>query len=73
MNRSELDSVEKQRARQKARKAKMHQRKALDGAVEKYVGKGGGGGKARGGVKGEKDRALQELVKSGKGVSSFGF
>lgn len=49
----------------------MHQRKALDGAVEKYVGKGGGGGKARGGVKGEKDRALQELVKSGKGVSCW--
>lgn len=67
--RSELDSDEKRRARQKARKAKMQQRKAIDGAVDKFAGKGGGTGKARGGVRAEKDRALAELVKTGKGVS----
>jgi hypothetical protein len=47
----------------------MHLRQGLDAAVDKFAGKGGGGGKARGGVKAQKDKALQELVKTGKGVS----
>lgn len=47
----------------------MRQRQALDSAVDKFAGKSGGGGKARGGVKSQKDRALKELVKTGKGVS----
>jgi hypothetical protein len=67
--RSELDPEQKRKARQKARKEKMHLRQGLDAAVDKFAGKGGGGGKARGGVKAQKDKALQELVKTGKGVS----
>jgi U3 small nucleolar RNA-associated protein MPP10 len=68
--RTELDPEEKRKARAKARKQKMHMRQGLDAAVDKYAGKGGGGGKARGGVRAEKDRALAELVKTGKGVSA---
>jgi hypothetical protein len=67
--RSELDPLAKKRMRQKDRKTRMRQRQALDSAVDKYAGKAGGGGKARGGVKSQKDRALKELVKTGKGVS----
>ncbi len=67
--RSELDPEQARKARTKRRKDKMHMRKGLDSAVDKFAGKGGGGGKARGGVRAEKDRALQELVKTGKGVS----
>jgi U3 small nucleolar RNA-associated protein MPP10 len=72
--RSELDPEQKRHARQKTRKARATQRKALDVAVDKFAGKSGagGGGRARGGVKGEKDRALQELVKTGKGVTVVG-
>lgn len=67
--RSELDPLQKKRMRQKDRKTRMRQRQALDSAVDKFAGKSGGGGKARGGVKSQKDRALKELVKTGKGVS----
>ena len=72
--RSELDPEQKRHARQKVRKARAAQRKALDVAVDKFAGKSGAGGhgRARGGVKGEKDRALQELVKTGKGVTVVG-
>lgn len=68
--RSELDPSQKKRMRQKDRKTRMRQRQALDSAVDKFAGKSGGGGKARGGVKSQKDRALKELVKTGKGVSA---
>jgi hypothetical protein len=69
VSRSELDPSQKKRMRQKDRKTRMRQRQALDSAVDKFAGKSGGGGKARGGVKSQKDRALKELVKTGKGVS----
>lgn len=66
--RSELDPAQKRARRQRERKTRMRERQALDGAVSKFAGQTGGGGKARGGVKSEKDRALKELVKTGKGV-----
>jgi U3 small nucleolar RNA-associated protein MPP10 len=74
VSRTELDPEEKRRSRQKTRKARATQRKALDVAVDKFAGKSGVGGpsRARGGVRGEKDRALQELVKTGKGVTVVG-
>ncbi|KAJ9102536.1 hypothetical protein QFC21_002937 [Naganishia friedmannii] len=73
VSRTELTPEEKRRSRQKTRKSRATQRKALDVAVDKFAGKSGvGAGRARGGVKGEKDRALQELVKTGKGVTVVG-
>ncbi|KAJ9121733.1 hypothetical protein QFC22_002354 [Naganishia vaughanmartiniae] len=73
VSRTELTPEEKRRSRQKTRKSRATQRKALDVAVDKFAGKSGAGaGRARGGVKGEKDRALQELVKTGKGVTIVG-
>lgn len=72
--RSELDPAQKRRERQKERKQRMRQRQALDSAVDKFAGKSGiGAGKARGGVKSQKDQALKELVKTGKGVSCLIF
>lgn len=73
VSRTELTPEEKRRSRQKTRKSRATQRKALDVAVDKFAGKSGvGAGRARGGVKGEKDRALQELVKTGKGITVVG-
>lgn len=71
--RSELTPEEAQRQRERKRKAKKQERKHLGDMAELY-GKGAGGGKKRaeGGTKGEKERALAGLVKSGKGVTVVG-
>lgn len=63
--RSELTPEEAQRLREKKRKAKKSDRKHLGDMAELY-------GKKKGGTKGEKERALQGLVKSGKGVTVVG-
>jgi U3 small nucleolar RNA-associated protein MPP10 len=66
--RSELTPEEAQRQRERRRKAKKQERKHLGDMAELYGKKKGGAG----GVKGEKERALQSLVKSGKGVTVVG-
>lgn len=63
--RSELTPEEAQRSREKSRKQKKAQRQHLGDMAELY-------GKKKGGVKGEKERALAGLVKSGKGVTVVG-
>lgn len=68
--RSELTPEEAQRAREKKRKSKKQERKHLGEMAELYGTKKSGPGK--GGAKGEKERALQGLVKSGKGVTVVG-
>ena len=69
--RSELTPEEAHAARTKRRKAKQGDRKRLEEMADLY-GKKQGGSKGRGGVRGEKERALQGLVKSGKGVTVVG-
>lgn len=64
--RSELTPEEAQRQRERKRKIKKQDRKHLGDMAELYGKKKGGG------VKGEKDRALEGLVKSGKGVTVVG-
>jgi U3 small nucleolar RNA-associated protein MPP10 len=64
--RSELTPEEAQRLREKRRKAKKQDRKHLGDMAELYSKKG------KGGTKGEKERALEGLVKSGKGVTVVG-
>jgi len=65
--RSELTPEEAQRIRERKRKAKKADRKHLGGMADLY-----GKGNKKGGTKGEKERALQGLVKSGKGVTVVG-
>ena len=69
--RSELTPEEAQRQRERKRKAKKPQRKHLGDMAELYAKKGDKKGGA-GGTKGEKERALAGLVKSGKGVTVVG-
>lgn len=64
--RSELTPEEAQHARDKKRKAKKQDRKYLGDMAELYSKS------KKGGAKGEKERALQGLVKSGKGVTVVG-
>ncbi|RYZ83856.1 MAG: hypothetical protein EOP04_19145, partial [Proteobacteria bacterium] len=61
--RSELTPEEAQHARDKKRKAKKQDRKHLGDMAELYSKS------KKGGAKDEKERALQGLVKSGKGVT----
>jgi len=69
--RTELTPEEKQRARVKARKAKAATVKHLGDMADLYGKKGKGkGGKS--GVREEKEKALQGLVKGGKGVTVVG-
>lgn len=63
--RSELTPEEAQRLRERKRKAKKQERKHLGDMAELY-------GKKKVGAKEEKERALQGLVKSGKGVTVVG-
>ena len=65
--RSELDHEQAQAARLKRRRAKKGARQRLEEMAELYGKKHG-----KGGVRAEKDRALQSLVKSGKGVTVVG-
>jgi len=65
--RSELTPEEAQRLREKKRKAKKSDRKHLGDMADLY-----GKDNKKGGTKGEKERALQGLVKSGKGVTVVG-
>lgn len=67
--RSELTPEEAQRLRERKRKAKKQERKHLGEMAELYGKKKGPGA---GGVRAEKERALQGLVKSGKGVTVVG-
>lgn len=65
--RSEMNPAEKRALYGKARKARKKSRDALDKNVDKYA-------KARsiGGVKRQKQAALESVVKSGKGVTVIG-
>jgi len=63
--RSELTPEEAQHLRDRKRKAKKQDRKHLGDMAELYS-------KKKGGAKGEKERALEGLVKSGKGVTVVG-
>jgi U3 small nucleolar RNA-associated protein MPP10 len=65
--RSEQTPEEAQRIRERKRKANKADRKHLGGMADLY-----GKGNKKGGTKGEKERALQGLVKSGKGVTVVG-
>lgn len=56
---------EKRAARAKDRKAKQKVRDALDKSVDKYA-------KVRGGLKKQKQAALDSVVKVGKGVTVVG-
>ena len=69
--RSELTPDQAHAARTKRRKAKQGERKRLNEMAELH-GKKPGSGKGKGGVRGEKERALEGLVKSGKGVTVVG-
>ena len=64
--RSELNPEQAQAARNRRRRGKKGERKKLGDMAELYGKKKGGG------VKGEKERALQGLVKTGKGVTVVG-
>jgi U3 small nucleolar RNA-associated protein MPP10 len=64
--RSELTPEEAQHLRDRKRKAKKQDRKHLGDMAELYSKS------KKGGAKGEKERALQGLVKSGKGVTVVG-
>ena len=70
--RSELTPEQAQRAREKKRKSKKQERKHLGEMAELYGTKPKSNGPGKGGAKGEKERALQGLVKSGKGVTVVG-
>jgi U3 small nucleolar RNA-associated protein MPP10 len=63
--RSELNPEEAQAARLKRKREKKADRKKLGEMAELY-------GKRRGSVKEEKERAMQNLVKTGKGVTVVG-
>jgi len=63
--RSELTPEEAHAARGKRKREKKAERQKLGDMAELY-------GKRRGGVKAEKERALQGLVKTGKGVTVLG-
>ena len=65
--RSELTPTEKRALRTKQRKGRKRTRDALDKGVDKYAKM-----KGIGGVKKQKDAALQSIVKSGKGVTVVG-
>jgi U3 small nucleolar RNA-associated protein MPP10 len=65
VSRSELTPEQAQAARSKRKREKKGDRKRLGDMAELYA-------KKKGGVKGEKERALQGLVKSGKGVTVVG-
>lgn len=65
LSRSEQTPEENQRTRLKIRKSKKAMKDKLGSMVELY-------GKGKGGKKGEKDRALEGLVKTGKGVTVVG-
>lgn len=62
--RSELTPTEKRSLRAKERKARRRTRDALDKSVDKYA-------KMKG-IKKQKDAALKNVVKSGKGVTVVG-
>ncbi|KAF9044727.1 Mpp10 protein [Hymenopellis radicata] len=63
--RSEMTPAEKRALRGKVRKVNKKRRDHLDKAVDKYA-------KSRGGVKKQKEAALETAVKSGKGVTVVG-
>ncbi|TFK41125.1 U3 small nucleolar ribonucleo protein complex, subunit Mpp10 [Crucibulum laeve] len=63
--RSELTPAEKRALRTKGRKAKKKQRDTLDKSLDKFA-------KGIGGVKKQKQAALEQVVKHGKGVTVVG-
>ncbi len=63
--RSEMTPAEKRALRGKVRKVNKKRRDHLDKAVDKYA-------KSKGGVKKQKEAALETAVKSGKGVTVVG-
>ncbi|KAF8168067.1 U3 small nucleolar ribonucleoprotein complex, subunit Mpp10 [Crassisporium funariophilum] len=65
--RSELSPAEKRSLRTKDRKTKKRQRDALDKSVDKFAK-----AKSIGGVKRQKQAALESVVKHGKGVTVVG-
>lgn len=62
-----MTPTEKRALRTKERKARKRTRDVLDKGVDKYVKM-----KGIGGVKKQKEAALQSIVKSGKGVTVVG-
>lgn len=66
--RSELTPTEKRTQRAKERKQKKRQRDALDKGVDKFAK----AAKSIGGVKKQKQAALDSIVKHGKGVTVIG-
>jgi U3 small nucleolar RNA-associated protein MPP10 len=67
-SRSELSPTEKRALRSKERKLKKKQRQMLEKGTDKVAKMSGG----ISGVKKEKQAALQNIVKSGKGVTVVG-
>lgn len=65
--RSEMTPNEKQALRAKIRKAKKKSRDTLDHSIDKYAKVN-----SIGGVKRQKQAALESVVKSGKGVTVVG-
>ena len=64
-----MTPTEKRALRARERKLRQKQRRLLDKSVDKYAKKTSG---LKGGVKKQKEAALESLVKSGKGVTVIG-
>jgi U3 small nucleolar RNA-associated protein MPP10 len=65
--RGELSPREKRAARSKVKKARKNARDALDSSVNKFTKQKGASA-----IKAQKSAALQNIVKSGKGVTVVG-
>jgi U3 small nucleolar RNA-associated protein MPP10 len=71
--RSELAPNEKRTLRNKMKKSNKKRREAMNNAVDKVARmKGSGRAKGIGGVKKQKEEALQSVVKIGRGVTVVG-